>query len=127
MRKDVSLRERTIGGTTTDLESLVLRLEAVKVVPADAVADDEARQQVVAAQEPDNAERKEGEADAVRQEVVVVDQVVQLGVLEPLACDAGSRWTWEKSQQAARGLSWSTGRSAHKPIRAPSMQLSKIW
>jgi hypothetical protein len=50
----------------TDLESVVLGFQSVRVVPSERVSDDEAAQQVVAAEHADDAEREEGQADTVR-------------------------------------------------------------
>lgn len=66
----------------TDLESVVLGLQSVRVVPGERVSDDEAAQEVVAAEHADNAEREEGQADTVRQEGLVVNPKPRPGVLE---------------------------------------------
>ena len=53
---------------------MVLRLDPEPVVPCEAVADDEAAQNVVRANDADYAQREEGESDAEGEKRLVVDQ-----------------------------------------------------
>lgn len=76
-----SRRQRTRDGRA-HLEGVVFGFQSVRVVPGEGVSDDEAAQQVVAAEHADDAEREEGQGDAVRKEGLVVDPEPRTGVLE---------------------------------------------